>query len=268
MLSILAKYKLDERSSKANYGPCFNSPYCCSHTPDTHPFLTHKVKDTWVDISYREAIEKIDAISAWFLHMGIQKGDRIGLVIENGPEYIYFDQALQQIGAINTSIYPTLTEAETEYIINDSGIKILLVGNPFLLRKIVKVCNSCPSLMRIVPAFDDFDKHTEKANLNAGVVSLADLIAQGLPLVKQYSQIINIAREAILPSDLSCLIYTSGTTGTPKGVMLMHSNFVQTVWAGLTQISIVDKDDYFLSFLPLSHVFERAEPGVKPDGSA
>jgi long-chain acyl-CoA synthetase len=226
--------------------------------PDTHPFLTHKVKDTWVDISYREAIEKIDAISAWFLHMGIQKGDRIGLVIENGPEYIYFDQALQQIGAINTSIYPTLTEAETEYILNDSGTKVLLVGNPFLLRKVVKVANSCPSLMRIIPAFEDFEKHTEKANLNAGVISLADVIQQGLPLVKQYSQTINIAREAILPSDLSCLIYTSGTTGTPKGVMLMHSNFVQTVWAGLAQISIVDKDDCFLSFLPLSHVFERA----------
>ncbi len=226
--------------------------------PDTHPFLTHKVKDAWVDISYRDAIENIDAISAWFLHLGIQKGDRIGLVIENGPEYIYFDQALQQIGAINTSIYPTLTETETEYILNDSGLKVLLVGNPFLLRKVVKVANSCPALMRIIPAFDEFEKYTEKANLNAGVISLADVIQQGLPLVKQYSQTINIAREAILPSDLSCLIYTSGTTGTPKGVMLMHSNFVQTVWGGLSQISIVDKDDVFLSFLPLSHVFERA----------
>jgi long-chain acyl-CoA synthetase len=121
--------------------------------PDTHTFLTHKVKDTWVDISYREAIEKIDAISAWLLNMGIVKGDRLGLVIENGPDYIYYDQALQQIGAVNTSIYPTLTEAETEYILNDSGVKMLLVGNPFLLKKIVKVANNCPSLMRIIPSF-------------------------------------------------------------------------------------------------------------------
>jgi long-chain acyl-CoA synthetase len=226
--------------------------------PDTHPFLTHKVKDLWVDISYREAIEKIDAISAWLLNLGIQKGDRLGLVIENGPDYIYFDQALQQIGAVNASIYPTLTEAETEYIINDSGMKTILVGNPFLLRKIVKVANSCPTLMRIIPAFDDFEKYTEKVNLNAGVIGFQELIEQGLQVVGQYKDAINIAREAILPSDLSCLIYTSGTTGTPKGVMLMHSNFVQTVWAGLEQISVVDKDDTFLSFLPLSHVFERA----------
>lgn len=226
--------------------------------PDTHPFLTHKVKDTWVDISYREALEKIDAISAWFLEMGIQKGDRLGLVIENGPEYIFYDQALQQIGAINASIYPTLTEAETEYIINDSGMKALLIGNPFLLRKVLKVANNCPSLLRIIPAFDDYDKYTDKVSLNAGVISFEEMLEEGRKVVHQYHQAIEIAREAILPSDLSCLIYTSGTTGTPKGVMLMHSNFVETVWAGLYQISIVDKDDTFLSFLPLSHVFERA----------
>lgn len=226
--------------------------------PDTHPFLTDKVKDKWVDISYRKALVKIDAISAWFLHMGVHKGDRLGLVIENGPDYIYYDQALQQIGAINTSIYPTLTEAETEYIINDSEMKTLLVGSPFLLRKVSKVANNCPSLERIVMAFEDCEKYADQVNLNAGVLSLQEVIAEGLALVEQYRHQINSCRESILPSDLSCLIYTSGTTGTPKGVMLMHSNFVQTVWAGLEQISIVDKDDCFLSFLPLSHVFERA----------
>ena len=226
--------------------------------PDTHPFLTDKVKDKWVDVSYREALIKIDAISAWFLHMGVRKGDRLGLVIENGPDYIYYDQALQQIGAVNTSIYPTLTEAETEYIINDSEIKALLVGNPFLLRKTIKVANNCPSLERIIAAFDDYEKYTDNVQLDAGVIGFEELITEGLGLVEQYRHQINSCRESILPSDLSCLIYTSGTTGTPKGVMLMHSNFVQTVWAGLEQISVVDKDDCFLSFLPLSHVFERA----------
>src|SRR5438874_1963377 len=88
--------------------------------PDTHPFLLHKVGGEWKEISYRETLDKADAISAWLLEMGIQKGDRLGLLIENGPDYIYFDQAIQQIGAVNASIYPTLTESETEYIINDS----------------------------------------------------------------------------------------------------------------------------------------------------
>jgi long-chain acyl-CoA synthetase len=225
--------------------------------PDTHTFMTHKVNDTWVEISYKQALEKIDAISAWFLEIGILKGDRLALILENGPDYIYYDQALQQIGAINTSIYPTLTEVEIEYILNDSGTRTILVGNPFLLRKVIKVANNCPALIRIIPIFNDFEKLTDKLNLNAGVISLKKVIEEGSNLIPQYGKTINIAREAILPSDLSCLIYTSGTTGTPKGVMLTHYNLVENTRVSLIQIPIIEKTDIFLSFLPLSHVFER-----------
>jgi len=225
--------------------------------PDTHTFMTHKLGDTWVEISYKQALEKIDAISAWFLSIGIQKGDRLALIIENGPDYVYYDQALQQIGAINTSIYPTLSEAEIEYILNDSGARTILAGNPFLLRKIVRVANNCPALMRIVPAFEDFEKSVGKASLNAGVIGLKEVIEEGLRLVDSYATTINSCREAILPSDLSCLIYTSGTTGTPKGVMLTHHNLCENVRVSLIQIPVIETTDVFLSFLPLSHVFER-----------
>jgi long-chain acyl-CoA synthetase len=225
--------------------------------PETHTFLKHKVGDVWAEISYKQALEKIDAISAWFLNIGIKKGDMLGLIIENGPDYVYYDQALQQIGAVNTSIYPTLSEAEIEYILNDSGTRTLLVGNPFLLRKVAKVANNCPQLIRIIPAFDDFEKHIGKTALNAGVISFKDLIAEGLQLVEQYRSAITAAREAILPSDLSCLIYTSGTTGTPKGVMLTHHNLCENVRVSLIQIPVIETTDLFLSFLPLSHVFER-----------
>jgi len=225
--------------------------------PETHPFMSHKVGDAWIDITYQQALEKIDSISAYLLDIGIKKGDRLGLIIENGPDYVYYDQALQQIGAINTSIYPTLSEAEIEYIINDSGLRTILVGNPFLLRKVLRVANNCPELIRIVPAFDDFEKAVGKASLNAGVISLKSLIEEGNKLAEQYRATINIAREAILPSDLSCLIYTSGTTGTPKGVMLTHYNLTENARVCLIQIPIIVKTDVFLSFLPLSHVFER-----------
>ncbi len=225
--------------------------------PDTHTFMTHKVGDTWAEISYRQALEKIDAASAWFLEMGIKKGDRLALIIENGPDYVYYDQALQQIGAVNTSIYPTLSEAEIEYILNDSGARTILVGNPFLLRKVAKIANNCPELVRIIPAFDDYEKNLGKTALNAGVIGFKTLMEEGLAIVEQYRSAINIAREAIIPTDLSCLIYTSGTTGTPKGVMLTHHNLVENVRVSLIQIPIIDSDDLFLSFLPLSHVFER-----------
>jgi long-chain acyl-CoA synthetase len=225
--------------------------------PDTHTFMSHKIGDTWLDISYKEALEKIDAISAYFLEIGIKKGDRLALIIENGPDYIYYDQALQQLGAINTSIYPTLSETEIEYILNDSGARTILCGNPFLLRKVLKVANNCPALIRLIPAFEDFDKFTGKLSLNAGVIGLKDVIEEGRKLAEKHGTAINIAREAILPSDISCLIYTSGTTGTPKGVMLTHFNLTENARVSLIQIPIIVKDDIFLSFLPLSHVFER-----------
>lgn len=225
--------------------------------PESHTFMIHKVKDNWVEITYGEALEKIDAISAWMLSLGIQKGDRLSLIIENGPNYVYYDQALQQIGAVNASIYPTLTENEIEYILNDSGAKTVIVGNPFLFRKVLKIANNCAALIRIIPAFDDFEKFSDKLNLNAGVIGFDQVISEGLVLIEQYRQAINAAREAILPTDLSCLIYTSGTTGIPKGVMLTHYNLTQNALNSVIQIPFVTKDDRFLSFLPLSHVFER-----------
>ena len=225
--------------------------------PESHTFMIHKVKDSWVEITYGEALEKIDAISAWMISLGIQKGDRLSLIIENGPNYVYYDQALQQIGAVNASIYPTLTENEIEYILNDSGAKTVIVGNPFLFRKVLKIANNCAALIRIIPAFDDFEKFSDKLNLNAGVIGFDQVITEGLVLIEQYRQAINAAREAILPTDLSCLIYTSGTTGIPKGVMLTHYNLTQNALNSVIQIPFVTKDDRFLSFLPLSHVFER-----------
>ncbi|RYD68957.1 MAG: long-chain fatty acid--CoA ligase, partial [Sphingobacteriales bacterium] len=95
-------------------------------------FLIDKQGAVWVEISFQETLAKADAVSAFFIDKGIEKGDRMGLMIENGPDYVYYDQGIQQIGAVNVSVYPTLSEHEVEYIINDAGIKAILVGNNFL----------------------------------------------------------------------------------------------------------------------------------------
>ena len=224
---------------------------------EDHTFLIRKVGDNWEEVSYKTTLDNADAISAYFLEMGIEKGDRIGFIIENCVEYVYYDQALQQIGAVNTSIYPTLSETEIEYILKDSGAKTLLIGSPFLLKKIVKIANNCPELLRIIPVFSDFEKITEKVSLNAGVIYLNDIIAEGKQMLPNFQKLIDTKRAEVLPSDLSALIYTSGTTGTPKGVMLTHNNFVENVKVCLEQIPVIDETETFLSFLPLSHVFER-----------
>ncbi len=221
------------------------------------PFLMHKKDEQWVDITYGETIDTADAISSYLLDIGIKKGDRIGFILENSPEYIFYDQALQQIGGVNVSIYPTLTENEIEYILNDAQVRTLLVGNPFLLKKILKIANNCPELIRIIPIFEDYQKHIQSSYVNAGTISLASVISEGERCLPEHRKAIESARESILPTDLSSLIYTSGTTGIPKGVMLTHQNFIENVRASLEQIPVVDKRDIFLSFLPLSHVFER-----------
>ncbi len=219
-------------------------------------FLLHKVDDRWEEISYQQTLAQADAVSSYFLEMGIVKGDRLALIIENSVDYVYYDQGLQQIGAVNVSIYPTLSEQEVKYILKDSGARAILVGNPFLLRKILKIANDCPKLQRIIPVFDEFEKYSSTLKLHASVLSFKALMKEGHSRIKEFRTELNRRREEVLPSDLSSLIYTSGTTGVPKGVMLTHSNLVNNVRVALDQI-LIDEHETFLSFLPLSHVFER-----------
>lgn len=191
--------------------------------PVDKTFVIHKTQGEWVKISYRAALDKIDFLSAYLLSIGIKKSDHLGLFLDNSPDYIYFDQAIQQIGAINVSIYFTLPEDEIEYS---------------------------------HPTFSEFEKHINKSLL-AGVITLDDCIAQGEKILPQFESEIRAARECILTSDVSTLIYTSGITGIPKGVMLTHANLVSNVRIALDQIPAINKDDLFLSFLPLSHIFEH-----------
>lgn len=224
--------------------------------PETHPFLLHKNNNRWEEISYEAAMGHINAVSAYLLSVGIKKGDRLALITDNNPQYIYFDQALQQIGAINVSIYPTLPENEIEYILNDSGAKAILVGSSFLFKKLLRIVNDCPEIVRIIPVFAGYQNLLNK-DLRTGVVSFDSILKEGKKILPEYQRLIIAARESILPSDISSLIYTSGTTGIPKGVMLTHHNLVNNVRVALDQIPVITKDELFLSFLPLSHVFER-----------
>ena len=226
------------------------------HTPE-HTFLKQKKGNDWKEISYATTLANADAVSAFFLRKGISKGDRMGLIIENSPEYVYYDQGIQQIGAINVSIYPTLSEHEVEYIINDSGIKSILIGSPFLFKKILKIAKNCRELRYLVPTFADVDKITIPTDFPKEINHFSEVLNTASDITAAEIQHIKDLRNALRPNDISSLIYTSGTTGTPKGVMLSHSNFVENVKVCLQQIPVIDKDDVFLSFLPLSHVFER-----------
>ena len=218
-------------------------------SPDS-VYLMEKKKDKYQEITYQQVIDEANAISAFFHYHNYQKQDRVALIIENCPEYICFDQGLMQLGLVNVSIYPTLSESEVAYIINDSGAKAILVGTPFLLRKINKIKASCPNLVKIIIAFDT-DKKED------GVISYSEMIAFGSDQYKTTQAAIDERCAGVTRDDLSCLLYTSGTTGKPKGAMLTHDNFLSDLEMALELIYIVNKDYVFLSFLPMCHVYER-----------
>lgn len=219
------------------------------HSPE-HTFLLEKSGSAYQYISYRETFENIEKWAAYLYSIGVRKGDKLAIVLENCPEFIYFDQALQKLGAVNVSIYPTLTPDETAFILNDSDSRAVLVGNPFLLKKFQKIEGNCPNVTHVFLAFDS--KTSDEK-----FIPVTEVKTKGAALWPS----LKFEIEAILPTiqhdDLAALIYTSGTTGVPKGTMLTHYNFMSNCYDAIDLIPSIGKDDRFLSFLPLSHVYER-----------
>lgn len=213
-------------------------------------YLLEKKKENWTELTYREVLRQANAIAAYLMKRGYNKQDNIALIIENCPEYICFDQALMQLGLVNVSIYPTLSESEVEYIINNSESRAILIGTPFLWRKINKIKANCPTLDLLITAFDS-DKKAE------GSISYNEMVEEGDRLYPEYKDAIEKRLESVTREDLACLLYTSGTTGKPKGAMLTHNNFITNVEMAIDLMPIVNKDFRFLSFLPMCHVYER-----------
>jgi long-chain acyl-CoA synthetase len=219
------------------------------HTPDT-VYLSRKESGKWVDYTYRDLLGYVDCLTGWLMSRGLQKGDRVALILENSPEFYCIDQALQKLGIINVSIYPTLTADETAFILNDSGARILFVGNPFLLKKFKKVEDKCASV-EVVVSFP------EEVETNDKLVTYRQMLEQGRTLFPAWTEQIEARFQEVGHDDIATLIYTSGTTGVPKGAMLTHYNFLSNCYDANDLVPDITKDDKFLSFLPLSHVFER-----------
>ena len=215
-----------------------------------HPVMFAKEKGVWEKYTYQDVLECVAQIGSWFMELGLEKGDRVAMVLDNCPEYYFIDQTVQKLGLVNVSIYPTLTHEETAYILNDSGAKVLFVGNAFLLKKFKKVQSDCNTVMRVVCMPSDLE--------SGGIYTdFASVRVEGQALVEKHADAVESRFHAVEKTDLSTLIYTSGTTGMPKGVMLTHYNFMSNCYDAKDLCPAITSDDLYLSFLPLSHVFER-----------
>ena len=213
----------------------------------SQPSLAHKPKGgTYQDISYTELGESVDAFSKGLTALGVQKGDRVALLSENRPEWAITDFGSLKAGAVTVPMFSTLTAAQVGYILKDSGSKIICVSTSRQLEKVIAIRDEVPTLEQII-VFDPLESEPP-----AGVIqfeAVCELEGQGQGIgVRNPSH----ASE----DDIATIIYTSGTTGDPKGVMLTHANFISNLEACRSLIE-VNAADVLLSFLPLSHVFER-----------
>ena len=209
--------------------------------------LSHKVDKVYQDISYATLAERIKDFCLGLTELGLQKGDRVALLSENRPEWAITDLAILAGGGVTVPMFSTLTSAQVEYIVRDSGAKVLCVSSERQLQKIKDWDANVPTNLQHIVIFDELQDDS---------VRTFDQVCELGQQVENGDQVYQQASETVTPDDLASIIYTSGTTGDPKGAMLTHSNFMSNVQAATGIVSITP-DDVFLSFLPLSHVFER-----------
>lgn len=205
--------------------------------------LAGKEDGLWRSYSAEEYVNITDSVAYGLLNLGVDRGDKVAIVSPNRPEWNLADMGINKIGAINVPIYPNITTADYEYILNDSGARILLVGSEDIFDKVKTLLNKVETLEAIY-AFDEIE----------GVKDWHEIIEEGMANPQASKMKAN--QLEVKSSDLFTLIYTSGTTGDPKGVMLSHDNLYSQLM-GLKDAIPFDETDRAISFLPLCHVFER-----------
>ncbi len=204
-------------------------------------------------LSSQEFVEGVRALSLGLTALGLRRGDRVAIISDSRPEWVMTDLAVLSAGGVTVPIYPTLSAPQARFILKESGCRIAVVSNAAQVTKLNEVVRELPDLEAIV-AMDG-----EAVTPRVRGLSLADVSAWGRAQLASdagaASRYEELAR-AVAPSDLATIVYTSGTTGDPKGVMLSHANIVSNLLATIGWIGL-EPGDVALSFLPLSHVFER-----------
>ncbi len=211
--------------------------------------LLAKRGGAWRRWSSAEVSEGVRALAYGLMGLGVKPGDKVVLISEDRPEWLMADYAILTSGAVTVPLYPTLNAQETAYIVNDSDAEVAIVSSTEHADKLAAQRGSLPRLRDIVIM-------DVPSGGPGNMLSWEDLLRRGWKLREEDPDAHRRRAAAVVPEDLATIIYTSGTTGVPKGVMLMHRNFVENVRAGLGRLSI-SPSDRALVFLPLSHSFER-----------
>lgn len=211
------------------------------------PVFKFKENGEWKSHFIDEYIEKSDLISYALMHLGVKKGENIGLISAGRPEWNYVDFGVQQTGAVLLPIYPTISEEDYLFILNDAQVRLLVVESPALYKKISNIrekLTHLENLCTIVPM--------------EGVKSLDDIYELGRRYLTEHPEApakLQEMKDALTIDDVCTMIYTSGTTGVPKGAMLTHRGLIMNV----QEIKGSPHPSWTraLSWLPMCHIYER-----------
>jgi len=199
----------------------------------------------WHDHTWTQIDREVARWQVALSKEGLVPGDRVAVMLRNCPEWVIFDQAALGLGLVVVSLYAEDRAENAIYILRDSGVRLLLLEDLAQWKTFYEVRDQINDLLRIV-TINSFENGVDKVK-DGAVIALCEWLPEKAGEVQHGNH---------NPSDLATIIYTSGTSGRPKGVMLSHHNLLTNV-NSCSQVVPVRQDDLFLSFLPLSHVFER-----------
>lgn len=213
--------------------------------------LVAKSNGSWKPYSTQQTADIANRFSAGLLQLGVsgndfseEGSDKIAIISNNRPEWIFADLAVQQIGAILVPLYPTTNPNEVIFILNDAAVKYVFVSNQEMYDKIDALRPQLPDLQNIF-SFEQLD----------GVEHWTAVTDKATPETLQQ---VEALKSRIPDSHIATFIYTSGTTGTPKGVMLTHRNIISNLFFSKQSFPFEDAPHFkVLSFLPLNHIFEK-----------
>ena len=216
---------------------------------DRPDLMRYKAGGDWAKIPAREFREEVELAAHGLIALGIQAGDRVALLSENRPGWALADLATLSAGAWVVPIYTSLPPDEVQYLLEDSGARACVVSTAPQLAKVMEVRDRCPSLSWVI-SLEPVEQEEE------WLLTARQLVERGREARVSRPSAVDERRAAIDPEETATILYTSGTTGRPKGVMLSHRNLVTNTIDALESLA-VSPSDLHLSWLPLSHSFER-----------
>ena len=213
----------------------------------TGEMIRFKQNKQWTAITGDQLLARVRNTAAGLYLEGVRKGDRVAILAESGPLWSISDYAILSLGAVNVPIYPTQAVHQVEYILKDSEPKLLFISTAKQIKRVDAALRKFPDLRAVT-----FQEGVEGEN----IISFDELAERGARLAQEQPDLFDALSSDVQAEDLASIIYTSGTTGEPKGVLLTHSNIAfNAVSAG--SFLEIEPDNLMLSFLPMSHIFER-----------